>query len=136
MNTIMSAEKAKSYLRVQDGNDNCDQDSLVRVIRVSKSDWLSPLGWVFKNGKYRGLQKNSKVVCTKSAWIGYVGWVGEIQENCPEGTITYYFPRYQAGGQPERYTAAVAIAAWGLCVVPDDTDVNTIMSAERARSYI
>jgi len=74
------------------------------------------------------------VVCTKSAFIGYVGWVGEINKYCPGGTINYYFPRYK--GEKHPYTANVAMRHWGLCAVPDDTDMSLIMSAEKARSYL
>jgi len=134
LNTIMDADVARNYLRVRDYD--FDKGRQAQLLKVSRSEWLGPLGWVFGNGRYTGLQKNTKVVSTKPPYIGYVGWVAEIHENCPAGTVAYYFPRYQGGQQPELCTANVAITTWGLCVVPDDTDVNTSMSAERARSYL
>jgi len=91
---------------------------------------------VFKEGKYYGLQKGTKVVCTKSGFLGYVGWVEEIYENCPEGTAKYYFPAYEGGKYAEQYKADQAIKKWGLCVVPDTTDLNVVMSAKEALSYL
>jgi len=91
---------------------------------------------VFKEGKYYGLEKGTKVVCTKSGFIGYVGWVDEIYEKCPRGTIKCYFPAYEGGKYAEYYQADPAIEKWGLCVVPDTTDLKVVMSTKEALSYL
>lgn len=98
--------------------------------------WFSPLGWVFENGVYLGLEKGTKVVCTKSRYMGYVGWVEHIHSNSPKGIITYYFPMYSDGRSPERYSAAKAIRTWGLCVVPEDTELQRIMTEEESHCYL
>jgi len=116
MNKIMPEYKVRNYIRVRD------------------HEWLGSLGWVFESGKYKGLQINSKVVYTKSHYIGCVGRVDEIQENCMEGTVKYFFPTSRR--ITPRYTADAAMELWGLCVVPDYTDINTILTEAKARSYL
>jgi len=93
-------------------------------------DLFPPLGWVFEDGKYKGLQKKTKVVYTKTRFIGHVGSVMEIQQNCPEGKIKWNFPLYQP-----LYTAREANEECGLCVVPDDTPYERMTTTE-ARSYL
>lgn len=99
-------------------------------------DLFPPLGWVFEDGKYKGLQKKTKVVYTKSKLIGTVGSVMEIQQNCPAGKIYWNFPLcYMRGEQRLLYTARQANEDYGLCVVPDDTP-NEKMTTKEARSYL
>jgi len=98
--------------------------------------WFSPLGWVFEDGKYKGLRKGTKVVCTKTSFVGHVGYVDTIHTNSKDGLVTYYFPMYGNGRCPEKYDAIRAENKWGLCVVPDGTDVHRILSKREALSYV
>jgi len=96
--------------------------------------WCSPLGWVFEEGQYKGLRLGSRVVCTER-FIGHVGYVSAI-ENDITGLAKYYFPTYHNGKFEEVYNATQAIKQWGLCIVPDDTDLSKMMSPETATSFL
>lgn len=92
--------------------------------------WSSPLGWVFENGKYKGLRSGSRVVCT-AKFLGHVGYVSSIEDDS-NGTAKYYFPTYRDGKIEEVYGPTQAINSFGLCIVPDDTDLSNLMSKEEA----
>lgn len=96
--------------------------------------WSNPLGWVFEDGKYKGLRRGSRVVCTARC-IGHVGYVSSI-ENDISGAAKYYFPTYRKGKFEEVYNAAQAIKSWRLCIVPDDTDLTKRMSGEEALAHL
>jgi len=96
--------------------------------------WGSPLGWVFEEGEYKGLRMGSRVVCTER-FIGHVGYVSAIESDIT-GLAKYYFPTYHNGKFEEVYSSTQAIKQWGLCIVPDDTDLSKMMPPETATSFL
>jgi len=125
---------ARKELLLYHLNDISCLADLIFDIEETIKFWSSPLGWVFEEGEYKGLRPGSRVVCTER-FIGHVGYVSGI-ENDITGLVKYYFPTYHEGKFEEVYSATQAIKSWGLCIVPDDTDLSKIMPPETATSFL
>lgn len=91
---------------------------------------LGPHGWVFEDGKYRGLEVGTKVVCTNSFNIGHVGCVEEIHE---DGRVTYRFPALSV--RLLTYELWESKSKWVFTVVPPETDMWTRMTETQTKQY-
>jgi len=108
------------------GNKN-----LVRVvleITMAMKDWLGSLGWSFKDRVFLGINKGTKVVCTKSN-LGHVGHVEKLWES-------YIWFRIVTMNQSYVGSYKSVQAHWGLAVLPEDADISKQMTASEALKYL
>jgi len=91
---------------------------------------LGPFGWVFENGRFRGLSVGTKVVCTRSIYIGHVGRVQSLHS---DGRVTYIFPTFSSFN--ETYSAEDSKSRWGIAVIPQDSSLTKRMLAQETTKY-
>jgi len=105
--------------------------NLVRIIQgitLEIKDYWGPTGWAFKDGKFQGIKRGSKVVCTKSN-IGHVGYVQYVEgEDITFHILTLnnHFSGYWQTIQSD----------WGLTVLPDHAVISKQMTATEALRHL
>jgi len=104
---------------------------LVRMlldITKAMKEWMGSLGWTFKDGKFYGITKGAKVVCTKSN-IGHVGYVLDLMESDIKFRITTLNTTYVGNW-------LTIESDWGLTILPDDVDISKQMTASEALKWL
>jgi len=91
---------------------------------------LGPFGWDFQDEKFRGLSVGTKVVCTKSIYIGHVGRVVSLHS---DGRVTYIFPTFSSINVT--YSAEESKSWWGIAVIPPDSSVTKRLLAQETKYY-
>ena len=80
----MSRNEAKKYYHPIKSVEVCS-----KIPSREDSKHLGPYGWLFEDGKFQGLSIGTKVVYTKSEFIGHVGHVVSLQSR---GKMEILFP--------------------------------------------